>query len=40
MLFWITVKEGWKQYRYLIDHIPIDEPTEHFKYMAAVDTCF
>ena len=29
-MFWITIKEGWKQYRYL-EHIPIDERTEHFK---------
>ena len=29
--FWITIKEGWEQYRYKVEHIPIDERTEHFK---------
>ncbi len=31
MLFWITIKEDWKQYRYLVEHIPIGERKEHFK---------
>ena len=31
MRFWVMIKEGWRNYKYLVEHIPVNERTEHFK---------